>query len=125
MKRGEERGMEEKDGKAEEQVHGRDILIAAGASNPFGPPKSPRDTARDAVEQDKVKKMLDEIVQRQSPHIAIAENFAVVAPPPQPQMPQGFPPGGPPEAPPPSTAPGSKTPPKGGKRYTSKANAIR
>jgi parvulin-like peptidyl-prolyl isomerase len=74
-----------------------------------------RKQAREAVEQDKEKKMLDEIVKRQGPHIAIAENFAVTAPPPQPQMPPGFPPGGPPDAPPPTT-PGSKTPPKGGKR---------
>jgi hypothetical protein len=58
--------------------------------------------------------MLDEIVLRQGSHIAIAENFAVTAPPPQPQMQQGFPPGGPPEAPP-KTAPAPKTPPKGGK----------
>jgi parvulin-like peptidyl-prolyl isomerase len=112
----EEKRTEIKDGKPEEQVHARHILIPAGAANPFGPPKSPRDTARDAVEQDKEKKMLDEIVKRQGSHIAIAENFAVTAPPPQPQMPQGFPPGGPPETPPPTTAPGPKAPPKGVKR---------
>jgi parvulin-like peptidyl-prolyl isomerase len=112
----EEKRTQTKDGKPDEQVHARHILVAAGAANPFGPPKSPRDTARDAVEQEKEKKMLDEIVQRQGAHIAIAENFAVTAPPPQPQMQQGFPPGGPPEAPPPTTAPGSKTPPKGGKK---------
>ena len=75
-----------------------------------------RKQAREAVEQDKEKKMLDEIVKRQGSHIAIAENFAVTAPPPQQQMPQGFPPGGPPQAPPPTTAPGSKAPPKSGKR---------
>lgn len=112
----EEKRTETKDGKPEEQVHARHILIAAGAANPFGPPKSPRDQAREAVEQDKEKKMLDEIVKRQSSHISIAENFSVPQPPPQQQMPQGFPPGGPPEAPPPTTAPGAKTPPKGGKR---------
>ena len=111
----EEKRTETKDGKAEEQVHARHILIAAGAANPFGPPKSPRDQAREAVEQEKEKKMLDEIVKRQGSHISIADNFAVTAPPPQ-QMPPGFPPGGPPEAPPPTTAPGSKAPPKSGKR---------
>jgi len=111
----EEKRTETKDGKPEEQVHARHILIAAGAANPFGPPKSPRDQARDAVEQDKEKKMLEDIVKRQSSHITIAENFSV-PPPPQQQMPQGFPPGGPPEAPPSAPAPGSKTPPKGGKR---------
>lgn len=112
----EEKRTETKDGKPEEQVHARHILIAAGGASPFGPPKSPRDTARDAVEQEKQKTMLDEIVKRQSSHISIAENFSVPQPPPQQQMPQGFPPGGPPEAPPSTTAPGAKTPPKGGKR---------
>ncbi len=113
----EEKRTEMKDGKPEEQVHARHILIAAGESNPFGPPKSPRDTARDAVEQDKEKKMLDEIVKRQAAHVSIAENFAVTAPPPQPQqMPPGFPPGGPPQTAPPTTAPGAKAPPKSGQK---------
>lgn len=110
----EEKRTETKDGKPEEQVHARHILIAAGASNPFGPPKSPRDTARDAVEQEKEKQMLDDIVKRQASHVSIAENFSVPAPPPQ-QMPQGFPQGGPPQAPP-TTAPPAKAPPKGGKQ---------
>jgi parvulin-like peptidyl-prolyl isomerase len=112
----EEKRTEMKDGKPEEQVHARHILIAAGAGNPFGPPKSPRDTARDAVEQDKEKKMLDEIVKRQAARVSIAENFAVTAPPAQQQMPPGFPPGGPPQSAPPTTAPGAKAPPKGGKK---------
>jgi parvulin-like peptidyl-prolyl isomerase len=110
----EEKKTETKDGKPEEQVHARHILIAAAESNPFGPPKSPRDQARDAVEQEKEKKMLDDIVARQKGHVTIAENFAVPQPPPQ-QMPQGFPPGGP-EGQPPVPAPSAKTPPKGGKR---------
>jgi hypothetical protein len=51
--------------------------------------------------------MIEEIVKRQGPHITIADNFAVTAPPPQ-QMQQGLPPGmmpsGPPdEGPPPET----------------------
>ena len=112
----EEKRTQTKDGKPDEQIHARHILIPAAAANPFGPPKSPRDTARDAVEQEKETKLLDEIVRRQGSHIAIAENFAVTAPPPQPQMQPGFPPGGPPQAPPPTTAPGSKLPPKGGKK---------
>jgi parvulin-like peptidyl-prolyl isomerase len=103
----EEKKTETKDGKPEEQVHARHILIASGAPNPFGPPKSPKDQAREAVEQEKEKTMIDEIVKRQSSHITIAENFAVTAPPPQ-QMQQGLPPGmspsGPPqEEPPPDT----------------------
>lgn len=103
----EEKKTETKDGKPEEQVHARHILIASGAPNPFGPAKSPKDQAREAVEQEKEKNMIDEIVKRQSSHITIAENFAVTAPPPQ-QMQQGLPPGmspsGPPqEEPPPDT----------------------
>lgn len=88
----EERRTENKDGKPEEQVHARHILIAAGAPNPFGPPKSPKEQAADAVEQEKEKKLIDEIVKRQGDHISVAENFTVTAPPPQ-QMPQGLPPG--------------------------------
>jgi len=116
----EEKKTEMKDGKPEEQVHARHILIALGSPNPMGPPKSPKDQARDAVEQEKEKTMIDEIVKRQSPHITIADNFSVTAPPPQ-QMQQGLPPGMmPPEGPPDSKAPAEKgkTPPpsKGGSK---------
>lgn len=109
-----EKKTETKDGKAEEQVHARHILIAAGAPNPFGPPKSPMDQARDAVEQEKEKAMIEEIVKRQGSHITIADNFSVTAPPPQ-QMQQGLPPGMMPEGPP-ATAPADKgkTPAKPG-----------
>ncbi len=86
----EERRTETKDGKPEEQVHARHILIAAGAPNPFGPPKSPKDQAREAVEQEKEKKLIDDIVKRQGDHITVADNFTVTAPPPQP-MPQAAP----------------------------------
>jgi parvulin-like peptidyl-prolyl isomerase len=103
-----EKKTETKDGKPEEQVHARHILITAGAPNPFGAPKSPKDQARDAVEQEKEKTMIDEIVKRQSSHITIADNFSVAMPPPQ-QMQQGMPPGMmPPEAPPDSKAPAQK-----------------
>jgi parvulin-like peptidyl-prolyl isomerase len=97
----EEKKTETKDGKPDEQVHARHILIAAGAGggNPFGPPKSAKDTAKEAVEQEKEKAMIDEIVKRQSNHITIAENFSVPQPPPQ-QMQQGLPPGLSPEGPP-------------------------
>ena len=113
----EEKKTETKDGKPEEQVHARHILISAGAANPFGPPKSPKDQAREAVEQEKEKNLIEEIVKRQSNHITIADNFSVPAPPPQ-QMQQGLPPGMMPEAPPASPAPKGKatTPQKGGKK---------
>jgi parvulin-like peptidyl-prolyl isomerase len=71
--------------------------------------------AAQAVEREKEKKLIDEIVQRQSSHINIAENFAVQAPPPQMQ------PGLPPEflnQSPPQTKPseGKKPAPKSGKQ---------
>lgn len=111
-----EKRTETKDGKPEEQVHARHILIAAGAPNPMGPPKSPTDQARDAVEQEKEKAMIEEIVKRQSNHMTIAENFGVTAPPQQ--MPQGLPPGmmpqGPPDEGPPPATKGKPAPPKPG-----------
>ncbi|MDQ2938205.1 MAG: hypothetical protein M3R67_11965, partial [Acidobacteriota bacterium] len=57
--------------------------------NPFGPPKSGRDQARAAVEQEKQKKVLDEIVKHS--HVTVAENFQVKMP--EPQQSQGLPPG--------------------------------
>lgn len=112
-----EKKTETKDGKPEQQVHARHILIASGAPSQFGPPKAPKDVARDAVEQEKEKAMIEEIVKRQSSHMTIADNFSVQAPPPQ-QMQQGLPPGMmPPEDEPPNSktpAPKGKAPAKGG-----------
>jgi parvulin-like peptidyl-prolyl isomerase len=88
-----ERKTETKDGKTEEKVHARHILIgetAGEGDNPFAAPKSGRDKAKAAVEQEKQKKVLDEIVKRS--HVTVAENFQVKMPEPQPQ-PQGQPPG--------------------------------
>lgn len=87
-----ERKTETKDGKPEEQVHVHHILIgeSAGAGdNPFGPPQSGRDKAKAAVEQEKQKKILDEIVKRS--HVTVAENFQVKMP--EGGTPQGLPPG--------------------------------
>lgn len=68
------------DGKDEEQVRARHILISKGPEgNPFGPPKSGKDQAREAVEQEKGKKLLEEIVNRSK--ATVAENFQVTAPP--------------------------------------------
>lgn len=90
----EERGMKEgRDGKPEEQVHARHILISGGSNqdNPFaGPPQPPREQARRAVEEEKQQKIIDEIVQRS--RVTVAENFTVKMPE-QPPMPQGLPPG--------------------------------
>ncbi len=85
----EERKTETKDGKPEEKVHARHILINDAAANPFAPPQSPRDKAKAAVEQEKAKKILDEIVSRS--HVKVADNYQVKAPEQQPM--QGLPPG--------------------------------
>jgi hypothetical protein len=87
-----ERKTETKDGKPEEQVHARHILISEGGGqgdNPFAPPQSGRDKAKAAVEQEKQKKVLDDIVKRS--HVTVAENFQVKMP--EQTAPQGLPPG--------------------------------
>ena len=93
-----ERKTEKKDGKDEEQIHARHILIgdsAGEAANPFAPPQSGREKARATVEQEKQKKVLDEIVKRS--HVTVAESYNVKMPE-QPPAPQGMPPGMPPGA---------------------------
>lgn len=86
----EERRTEMKEGKKEEQVHARHILIGNSGQpdNPFAPPKSGREQARAAVEQEKQKKVLDDIVKRS--HVTVAENFQVK--PPEAQEMPGMPP---------------------------------
>jgi parvulin-like peptidyl-prolyl isomerase len=87
-----ERKTEKKDGKDEEQLHARHILIGESAgegANPFAPPQTGKDKARAAVEQEKQKKVLDEIVKRS--HVTVAENYQVKMPEQQP-APQGLPP---------------------------------
>lgn len=90
-----ERKTEKKDGKDEEQLHARHILIGESAgegANPFAPPQSGKEKARAAVEQEKQKKVLDEIVKRS--HVTVAENFQVKPPEAQPEgLPPGFGPG--------------------------------
>ena len=98
-----ERKTETKDGKPEEKVHARHILIGEAAGegdNPFAPPKSGRDKAKAAVEQEKQKKVLDDIVKRS--HVTVAENFQVKMPEAQLEqgLPPGFAPGGEPAGPP-------------------------
>ena len=88
----EERKNETKDGKTEEKVHARHILINDAAGNPFGPPQSSRDRAKAQLEQEKTKKLLDEIVARSK--VKVAENYTVKPPDQQQQQPmQGLPPG--------------------------------
>ncbi|CAN5795981.1 hypothetical protein BH18ACI4_BH18ACI4_25170 [soil metagenome] len=91
----EERRTEMKEGKKEEQVHARHILIgdSGPADNPFAPPKPGREQARATVEQEKQKKVVDDIVKRS--HVSVAENFQVKMPEAQqmPGMPPQFAPG--------------------------------
>ena len=116
----EERGMKPgPDGKPEEQVQARHILIGKGAgnpANPMAPPQSPQETAKAAVEQEKQKKVLDEIVQRS--RVTVAEDFVVKKPEPAAMMPRGLPPGMqeeeemPVEAPPPASSGNANSSPK-------------
>ena len=92
----EDRKTEKKDGKDDEKVHARHILIgdtASEAANPFAPPQTGRDKARAAVEKDKQTKVLDDIVKRS--HVSVAEVYTVKAPdqPPPQGLPPGFAPG--------------------------------
>ena len=96
----EEKKTETKDGKTEEKVHARHILIGDPNSNPFAPPQTSRDKVKATLEQEKTKKVLDEIVSRS--HVKVAENYQVKAPEPQ-QAPQGLPFGQPEEGPPPAS----------------------
>jgi len=89
----EDRKTETKDGKTEEMVHARHILIREiDNGNPFAAPQTPRDKARSTLENEKVKKILDDIVSRS--HVKVPDNYSVKPPEqqPMPQMPQGFPP---------------------------------
>jgi parvulin-like peptidyl-prolyl isomerase len=78
---------------AEEQVHVRHILFKPNASsaNPFAPPKSPRDTAKEAIIDEKTKKAVEEIAKRTN--IKVPEDFPVKAPE-TPPMPMGASPHG-------------------------------
>ncbi len=107
----EERKTETKDGKTEEMLHARHILISDPNANPFGPPQTARDKARATVEQEKAKKVLDEIVARS--HVKVADNYSVKPPaaePPAQALPPAFNQQAP--APQPETSP-AKPAPKG------------
>ena len=121
----ERRTQKNKEGKDEEQVHARHILISSGAKsdNPAGPPQSGRDTAKAAVEKDKREKLLADITKRNN--ITVAENFEVEAPPApkQPQFP-GMPPGAEMQpGPPPGAAEEEMVPPDAGKNGRGKQPA--
>lgn len=102
----EERKTETKDGKPVEQVHARHILISEGQ-----PGKSGKDQARAAVEQEKQKKVIEDLVAHS--RVKVADNFLVTKPEPQagPQFPPGM--GGPPGQEEPPPAPVQQGEPKG------------
>ena len=91
----EERKTETKDGKTEEKIHARHILISDAGGSPFGPPQSSRDKAKAALEQEKAKKVLDDIVARS--HVKVPDTYTVKPPEQQaqPALPPGF--GAPPQ----------------------------
>ncbi len=80
------------DGKPVEQVRARHILIAVDKPKPAAPfpadkPEADQDKmkARATVEQEKQKKIVEEIVARS--HVTVAENYEVTPPPPEPAQP--------------------------------------
>ena len=77
----------------EEQVHVRHILFKPNvpSQNPFAPPKSPRDTAKEAIIQEKTKKELEEIAKRVN--VKVPDDFPVKVPE-MPQLPMGASPHG-------------------------------
>lgn len=62
---------------ADEQLRARHILIRYNSAprSPNSPPKAPRDTAREAVEEEKRKRVLDEVIARR--RIRVAEDYPV------------------------------------------------
>lgn len=113
----EEKKTETKDGKPEEMVHARHILIAEANNNPFaGPPQTGREKAKATVQQEKQKKVIEEIEARSQ--VKVAENYTVKPPEaPAQQLPPGMslpPSEAPAPAPEPSkpaaTKPGTKKP---------------
>jgi parvulin-like peptidyl-prolyl isomerase len=68
-----------KDGKATEEIHARHILLPNGpAGKPGAPPMSGRDTAKNAIQADKYKQLIDGIVARS--HAKVADTFEVAMP---------------------------------------------
>jgi len=101
-----EKKTETKDGKPVEQWHARHILISQGQ-----PGRSGRDQAKAAVEQEKQKQVIEDIVAHS--HVKVADNFQVSKPetPAMPQLPPGV--GGPgeeDEGPAPAPSPGNAKP---------------
>ncbi len=116
------------DGETEEQVQARHILIKPSTpnANPFAPPVPPLEAAKNAILEEKRKKIVEEIVARSK--VTVPEEFTVKAPEqpaPQPGSPHGgvqMPPPPVEEAPAPEPETKGETKPadKGGKPKTGK-----
>lgn len=67
-------------GEPQEQVQASHILIATGEKNPnpFAPPRSPRDVAKEAIVEEKMKQFEDDLVKRSD--VKVAEDFPVKKP---------------------------------------------
>jgi parvulin-like peptidyl-prolyl isomerase len=78
----EDRRTEKKDGKQEEQVRARHILITTGQQTTGNPPTSAREQARQAVEKEKQEQALDEMVKRS--HVVVPDDFQMTASTPTP-----------------------------------------
>jgi parvulin-like peptidyl-prolyl isomerase len=67
-------------GNPEEQVHVRHILIRPSMpnQNPFAPPKSPQETAKDEILSKKINDKIDEIVKKSD--VKVPEDFPVTKP---------------------------------------------
>ena len=111
----EERKTETKDGKPQEMVHARHILISTPVANPFGgPAPSGRAKAKSTLEQEKGEKVLHDLVEHSN--VKVADNYTVKPPEQQPM--QGLPPGMeavPPSEPAPKAAP--KAAPSGSPKH--------
>lgn len=81
------------DGKPQEQVHVRHVLLRpeVGEANPFGPRKPLREMIADSLVAERVEKRIKEITERSQ--VKVPEEFAVKAPE-TPQRPPMMPPGG-------------------------------
>ncbi len=112
----EERKTETVEGKPKEMVRARHILFRDPNSNPYGPPQTPQDKARAAVEKKKGEELLKQIEDRS--HVKVADNYSVK--PPEPEPAQGLPPSFAPQpegpgtkpTPPPPAKPAAKSPAK-------------
>jgi hypothetical protein len=104
------------EGETEEQVQARHILIkqsSAPSDNPFAQPLPPREAAKNAILEEKRKKIVEEIVARRK--IEVPEEFAVKQPEPPAQQP-GFPHGAEGLPPAPQEAPEPAPQTKGGEK---------